>query len=194
MLPVGASVSPAFSLAARFLADEKLAFEFLPPKPNLLEQFVTKYSSGRLRTTGAIAAGVAVLVILIFLVQQIQLWSLRSQWAKIETKVGQLESIQENIRQYRPWYNTTFPNLAILRQVSLAFPEDGAVTAKNITIRDGNQVTCSGTARDNAAVLAVEAKLIAVPGVTGVHREQSRGNKPPIQFVFSFKFNTGGGE
>ena len=194
VLPVGASVSPAFSLAARLLAEQKPVFEFLPPKPNFLEQFVAKYSSGRLRTTGAIAAGVAAVVILIFLVQQIQLWSLRSQWAKIETKVGQLESIQDNIRQYRPWFNTTFPNLAILRQVSLAFPEDGAVTAKNITIRDGNQVTCSGTARDNSAVLAVEAKLIAVPGVTGVHREQSRGNKPPIQFVFSFKFNNGGAE
>ena len=192
--PAGTPVSAAFSLAARRLAGEKPAFEFLPPKPNLVEQFVAKYSSGRLRTTGAVAAGVAAIGLGIFLVQQIQLWQLRAQWSKMETKVAQLETIQDQIRQYRPWYDGTFKNLAVLRQLSLAFPEDGAVTAKNITIRDGGTVTCAGTAKDNASLLAVEARLNAVPGVTAVHREQTRGNKPPIQFVFSFKFNHGGAE
>ena len=47
----------------------------------------------------------------------------------------------EQIRQYRPWYDGTFRDLAILRQLSLAFPEDGAVTAKTIEIHDGNMVT-----------------------------------------------------
>ncbi len=193
-LPVGATISPAFSLAANLLAERKPAFEFLPPKPSLLEQFTKKYSSGRLRTTGAIAAGVALIVIGFFLYQQVQLWRLRSQWAQIEKKVGQLENIQSNIRQYRPWYGGNYKHLAILRQLSLAFPEDGAVTAKNITIRDGNTVTCAGTARDNSSLLAVEANLSKIQGVSAVHREQSRGNKPPIQFVFSFKFNNGGAE
>ena len=193
-LPVGAAISPAFSLAARLLAEQKPAFEFLPPKPNLVEQFVKKYSSGKFGTIGAVAAGVAAIILGIFLVQQIQLWRLRSQWSHIETKVAQLEKIQANIRQYRPWYDGTFKHLAILRQLSLAFPEDGAVTAKNITVRNGDTVTCAGTARDSAAVLAVEANLIKIAGVSGVHREQSRGTKPPIQFVFSFKFNNGGAE
>ena len=112
----------------------------------------------------------------------------------METKVAQLENIQGQIHQYRPWYDGTFKNLAVLRQLSLAFPEDGAVTSKNITIRDGNTVTCAGTAKDNSSLLAVEARLNSVPGVTVVHREQTRGNKPPIQFVFSFKFNNGGAE
>ena len=193
-LPAGTPVSAAFSLAARLLAGEKPAFEFLPPKPNLVDQFVTKYSSGRLRTTGAVTAGIATIGLGIFMVQQIQLWQLRSQWSKMETKVAQLENIQGQIHQYRPWYDGTFKNLAVLRQLSLAFPEDGAVTSKNITIRDGNTVTCAGTAKDNSSLLAVEARLNAVPGVTAVHREQTRGNKPPIQFVFSFKFNNGGVE
>jgi len=193
-LPAGTPVSAAFSLAARLLAGEKPAFEFLPPKPNVIEQFITKYSSGRLRTTGAVAAGIAAIGLGIFLVQQIQLWQLRSQWSKMETKVAQLETIQDQIHQYRPWYDGTFKNLAVLRQLSLAFPEDGTVTAKNITIRDGNTVTCAGTAKDNSSLLAVEARLNAVPGVTAVHREQTRGNKPPIQFMFSFKFNNGGAE
>ncbi|MEI6725658.1 MAG: hypothetical protein WCN81_05495, partial [Actinomycetes bacterium] len=193
-VPAGASVSAAFSLAARLLTGEKPGFEFLPPKPNIVEQFVTKYSSGRLRKSGAVAAGIAALVAGVFLFQQYQLWSLRSQWSKMQTKVAGLETIQSQIHQFRPWYSGTYNNLAVLRQLSLAFPEDGAVTAKNITIREGRTVTCAGTARNNASLLAVEAKLSALPGVTAVHREQSRGNKPPIQFVFSFKLNNGGAE
>ena len=49
-LPAEASVSPAFSVAARALTGQKPAFEFLPPKPTTLEALVRKYSSGKLRT------------------------------------------------------------------------------------------------------------------------------------------------
>ena len=191
-LPAGAPVSAAFSLAAGVLTGRKPAFEFLPPKPNFVEQFVTKYSSGRLRTTGAVAAGIAVIFLGFFLFQQIQLWHFRSQWSHMAVKVTELQAIQDNLRQYRSWYDGSFRNLAILRQLSVAFPEDGSVTAKNIEVRDGNTVTCSGTARDSSAVLAVESRLSALPGISGVHHEQSRG-KAPMQFVLSFKFNNGGG-
>jgi len=192
-LPLEVSLSAAFSLAARFLVEQKPAFEFLPPKPNIIEQFVSKYSSGRLRTTGAVAAGVVAIILGIFLFQQIQLWRLRSQWSHIAAKVGELQAIQDNIRQYRSWYDGTFPNLAILRQLSVSFPEDGSVTAKNITVHDGNTVTCSGTARDYASLLAMQARLRAADGVANVQLQQVRG-KAPMQFVFAFKFNNGGAQ
>ncbi len=192
-LPLEVSLSAAFSLAARFLAEQKPAFEFLPPKPNFIEQFVSKYSSGRLRTTGAVAAGIAVVILGIFLFQQIQLWHYRAQWLRIAVKVGELQAIQDNIRQYRSWYDGTFPNLAILRQLTLAFPEDGSVTAKNIEVRDGSTVTCSGTARDYASLLAMQSRLRAADGVNDVKLEQIRG-KAPMQFVFAFEFNNGGAQ
>jgi len=191
-LPAGAPVSAAFSLAARLLTEQKPAFEFLPPKPGFVEQFVTKYSSGPLRTAGAVGALALVLFLGVFGWQQYQLWSLRAQWAKIEAKVGELTTVQDEIRQYRSWYDGTFKNLAVLRQLSLAFPEDGSVTAKNIEVRNGGKVTCAGTARDYTALLAVQAKLRTADGVTGVKLEQIRG-KSPMQFVFGFNFNNGGG-
>ena len=97
-LPPDASLSPTFSLAARVLTEQRPAFEFLPPKPTLVEQFVKKYSSGRLRTVGAIGAAVAVLVGGLFGYQQVQLWSLRSQWSHMETKVTELQKIEDQIR------------------------------------------------------------------------------------------------
>ena len=102
----------------------------------------------------------------LFLIQQIQLWRLRSQWSGMSAKVHELEGVQDQIQQYRPWFDDSFRDLAILRQLSLAFPEDGAVTAKTIEIRDGNTVSCSGTARDNAALLAMQAKLRTADGVS----------------------------
>ncbi|HEX9046668.1 MAG TPA: hypothetical protein VF988_06555 [Verrucomicrobiae bacterium] len=191
-LPADASVSPAFSLAARQLTQQIPPFDFLPPKPTLLEQFVAKYSSGRLRTTGAIAVGVGAIVLALFLAQQVQLWHFRAQWSRMAAKVTDLQHVQDQIRQYRSWYGGTFRNLAILRELSLAFPEDGVVTAKVIGIRDDGMVNCSGTMQDNSALLAMEAKLAKAPGVSNLKVEQIRG-KSPMQFVFSFKYNEAGG-
>jgi hypothetical protein len=190
-LPADAPVSAAFSLAANQLVERKPAFEFLPPKPGAVELLVKKYTSGKLGTVGVAAAGVAAVVLGIFMFQQIQLWSLRSQWAKIGPKVGELEAIQNHIRQYRPWYDGSHKNLSILRQLTLAFPEDGSVTAKNIEVREG-VVTCSGTARDYKALLDMQNKLRSAPGVSGVKLEQVRG-KAPMQFVFRFNYNNLGG-
>lgn len=192
-LPTNATFSMAFSLAARLLTEQKPAFEFLPPKPGLVEQLVTKYSSGRLRTAGAVGAAVGLLFVSLFGYQQVRLWILRSQWTKMEKQVSELEVVQDQIRQYRSWYDGTFKNLAILRQLSLVFPEDGSVTAKNIEIRDGNKVTCSGIARDYEALLAVQSKLRAAQGINSVKLEQVRG-KAPMQFVFAFTLGNGGSD
>ena len=190
-LPPETTVSAAFSLAARRLVEQTPAFDFLPPKPTFIEQFTTKYSSGRLRTAGAIAAGIAVLVGGLFFIQQIQLWRLRSEWSAMSAKVSDLQAVQNQIRQYRPWFDDSFRDLAILRKLSLTFPEDGAVTAKAIEIHDDNTVSCSGTARDSAALLAMQAKLRTADGVSGLKLDLIHG-KAPVQFTFDFHYASGG--
>ena len=53
-LPVGDPVSPAFSLAAGWLAERPVPLEFLPPKVSSPWQLIaTRYSSGKLRTVEA---------------------------------------------------------------------------------------------------------------------------------------------
>jgi hypothetical protein len=192
-LPPEAPVSAAFSLAARPLVEQPPAFDFLPPKPTLIEQFAAKYSSGRLRTTGAIAAGVLVIVGGLFFIQQIQLWRLRSQWSAMEVKVAELQGVQDRIRQFQPWYDGTFRDLAILRQLSVAFPEDGIVTAKSIEIQNNNTVSCSGTAQNNAALLATLGRLSGAEGVSNLKVDLIHG-KSPMQFTFDFQYGNGGAQ
>jgi len=190
-LPPESSVSPAFSLAARLLVAQTPGFEFLPPKPMLIEQFAAKYSSSRLRTVGAIAAGLVALVGGLFLFQEIELLLLRSRWSAMSAKVGELQAVQRQIQQYQPWYDDTFRDLAILRQLTLAFPEDGAVTAKTIEIQNDNAVSCSGNARDNAVLLATLANLRKADGVSNLKVDVIHG-RTPLQFTFDFQYGNGG--
>jgi hypothetical protein len=190
-LPPEAPVSPAFSLAAHLLAGQTPVFEFLPPKPSALEQLVAKYSSGRLRSAGAVAAGVVAIAGGLFLFQEFQLILLRSRWSAMSAKVQELGGLQQQIRQYRPWFDDSFQSLTILRQLTLAFPEDGSVTAKTLEIRDGGTVTCTGTARDNGALLRTLNQLRTTDGVTDVKLQQIRG-KSPMQFSFDVHYSNGG--
>jgi hypothetical protein len=193
-IPSDASVSPEFSLAARCLAEQPRVFEFLPPRPTVVEQFVAKYSSGKMRTASLVAAGVVAIVGGMFFIQEIELISLRSQWNGMSTKVADLQALQAKIQRYQPWYDTSYRALTIMRQLSLAFPEDGVVTAKSIEIRNGNTVTCSGTASDNGALLRTLSQLRATDGVSSVTVEQIRGTAP-MQFTFDFQVgNVMGGQ
>ncbi|MGD1088916.1 MAG: hypothetical protein ABR955_09370 [Verrucomicrobiota bacterium] len=190
--PPKAPVSAAFSLAVQRLEGQTPAFEFLPPRPTVLQQFTTKYSSGKLRTAGAVAAGIVAIIAGIFLFQEFQLLRLRSQWSAMSAKVRDLSAAQQKIQRYQPWYDNSIRSLTILRQLTMVFPEDGAVTAKTIEIRDGNAVTCSGTASDSAALLRTLGQLRAADGVSDVKVEQIRGNAP-MQFTFDFQWGNGGG-
>jgi hypothetical protein len=190
-LPSEAPVSPAFSLAARWLTGEKPVFEFLPPKPSPLEQLIARYTSGRLRSAGGMAAGVVVLVGGLFLFQEIQLVLLRSQWSAMAVRVSELDALQDQIREYRPWFDDSFRSLTILRQLTQAFPEDGSVTAKTVEIRAGNTVTCTGIAQDNGALLRTLNQLRTADGVADVKLQQIRG-KSPMQFSFDIHYRNGG--
>jgi hypothetical protein len=191
-IPSDTQISTAFSLAARHLAGQPPVFEFLPPKPTVLEQFVSRYSSGKFRTASAVAVTIVAIVLGLFLYQQIELIRLGSQWNAMSAKVADLSALQDKIHRYQPWYDNSYRALTILKQLTMAFPEDGAVTAKTIEIRGGNIVTCTGTATDNASFLHTLNQLRTTDGVNSVTVEQLRG-KAPMQFTFDIQWGNGNG-
>jgi hypothetical protein len=78
-----------------------------------------------------------------------------------------------------------------MKTLTESFPEDGAVTAKNVEIRDVGVVVCQGTAKDSTALLRTLDKLRAAREVTDVQVDQLRG-KSPLQFTFNFRWDVGG--
>ena len=177
-LPTHATVSPAFSLAAIQLAGRNTLFEFLPPKVTAWQQASSRFSSEKLRTTGAIAGSLALLVVCLFLFQQWQLSRLRSQWALMEKTVVELDGLQQQIRRFRPWYDDSFRNLSILKQITEAFPEEGDVSAKTVEIRDSNTIVCTGIAQSNQPLLKTLERLRAAPNVADLKMGMVRVNLP----------------
>ncbi|HTJ01068.1 MAG TPA: PilN domain-containing protein, partial [Dongiaceae bacterium] len=163
----------------------------LPPKISAWQKFSTQYASGKLRTAGLAAAVLLLLVFGAFLYQQILLMRLRAEWKQMETGVTELNTTQQQILQYRPWYDETVRGLTILQELTTAFPEDGVVTVKTLEIRDLNTITCTGTARDNSSLQKTLDRLRKQAGVTGVSLGQIRG-KSPMQFTFNFQWSEGG--
>lgn len=186
-----APVSAAFSLAARRLAGLPSELEFLPPRMTAWQRAGAKYSSRKLRLAGATAGAAALIVLGLFGFQQWRLARLGSQWKGMAARVAELQKVEDQVRQYRPWYDDGLRGMTILRQLTEAFPEEGVVTAKTIEIRDPGVVTCTGTARDNASLLKTLDRLRATGGVSEIKVSQIRG-KSPMQFTFDFHWTEGG--
>lgn len=185
--PPNTPVSPAFSIAARYVTGEKTEFEFLPPKVSAFQQLTSRFSSKKLVWVGATAGAAVLLIGGAVAVQAWQLARLRSQWSTIEPKVHELDDMQTQIRRFRPWFDDSFPSLTILRRVTESFPSEGTVTAKTLEIRELSNVTCAGVARDNAAIYKMLEQLRAVKEVGEVKVDQVRGTRP-VQFNFNFQW------
>jgi hypothetical protein len=191
-IPSGMAVSAALSLAVRRLAGQA-GMEFLPPKISPWKQFAERYSSGKLAYAGAGAGAVALVVLLAFLVHQIVCWHWAGKWRAMEPKVVELTKMRDQIRRYRPWYDESVRTLSILRRLTEAFPQDGAVSVKTIELREPARVTCSGTARSLEVLRSTTDRLRQAREVSEVHIETTRGSTP-LEFTFNFQWGGPGGQ
>lgn len=161
--------------------------EFLPPRPSRFAVLMARYNSKRLATGGFAAALLVLIAAGAFGWQEVRLWSLRSEWNGMAAQVRELEATQGRVREYRPWYDTTFRNLTIMKRVVECFPENGSVTAKTFEIHSPATVSVTGTARDNASLLRTLDLLRQAKEIQGLKIEQIRG-KTPAQFTFTFRW------
>ena len=178
----------AFSAAARCVLGYPPEFEFLPPRISRLKQVTGKVSSRGTRWLGAAAAMILLSAGSAFLYQDYTLRSLESRWLVIEPKVKEVEDLQNRIREFRPWFEDTVPSLTIAKALTEAFPERASVWAKDLTIKESKQVTCSGFARTNQDWLDMRDHLRAMKSVKDLKVHQVRG-KSPLEFTISFAWS-----
>ncbi|HVS51004.1 MAG TPA: hypothetical protein VHD62_01520 [Opitutaceae bacterium] len=182
-------------LATQWLEAGALPLEFLPPRPSRWTLLLARYNSKRLAATGFGVAGLAVLALLAFGIHEVRLWLLRSEWSGMQTQVAALDAVDGRRREFRPFYDTSFRTLTIMKRITECFPDNGSVTAKSFEIRGSSVVTINGTARDNASLLRVQDALHKAKEVQGLKVEQIRGSasKSPMQFTLTFRWNSGSG-
>jgi hypothetical protein len=180
----------AEGVARHWLAPADPGIEFLPPRPGRWSAMMARYNSKRLATAGLVAGGAVALVLVVFGWQEIRLRLLRSEWKGMQAQVAALSEIQDRIREYRPWYDRSFPDLRILARVTQCFPDSGSVTARSFDIHHVATVTTvniSGTARDDRALLRTQEQLRKAKEIQGLKVESISG-KIPAQFTFTFRW------
>lgn len=188
-LPPGTAASAALALAVRHLTGKPAGFEFLPPRVSKWKQFTEQHASKKLVYAAAVLGVVLLGVAGMFGWQQWRLSKLEGQWKGMEARVTQIKDMEGRIRKYRPWYDESFRALSILRAITEAFPEDGAVAAKAVEIHDRSGVTFSGTARNNSALLRMREQLGKTKGVSELKAGgpiKGGQNNQPLEFTFTF--------
>jgi hypothetical protein len=192
-LPADLAASPAVALATAWVRGGETTPEFLPPKVQPWQQWMTKgLSTRKLIWVGEAAAGVVGCVVLAFGVQQWQLHHLREQWSKLEPRVTELNAMQDEIRQFRDYYDQASRDVSIWAKLAATLPRDNSVSLKTLEVRDQGLVTCSGVARDNDSFVRVFGKLSDDTNeIASVHPE-TQGQKP-MKFTLSFQWLGAGG-
>lgn len=185
----GTQPGAALAAAEHHLAQRPVAFEFLAPQVNRWQVWQEKFDDKRRRWM--ILAGVALVVlpILIFFVRSRIESSLAAEWNDMRRTVADLETLQQKIRQFRPWFEPTPQHLQVIESLAAAFPEQGDVWAKSIQVGEGHKVTCTGFARSQSALLGLLDRLRARSDVSAVQVQQVRGDNP-IQFSITYKWGT----
>ncbi len=180
----------ALRLAINHLGKIDPALEFLPPQLSPWLKLVNRFSSRKLVSVGASALAVLGLFGSLFVWQYVRLGMLQSKWRSIEPDNQVVESTQQKIRKFRPWFDTNFQGLTIMKQLTEAFPQEGSVSVKSMEIKGLSVVTCSGVARDNTSLIKTLDQLRAQKHITDLKVVMVRG-KSPLQYSFQFRWEGG---
>lgn len=186
-LPPSTTPHSATVLAAGFLGGKAIVPDFLPPKVSGWTRLTAKYSAKKLVYAAGAVVLVALVVLGLFTVQQLELNRLSGQWSSMSRRVRELEDIQQDIKRFRPWFDESVRSLSILKRLTEAFPEENSVTAKTLEIRDSSQVTCTGTAENRQALYKTLDHLRGAPQVSDIKVDQEKGASP-VQFSFNFQW------
>jgi hypothetical protein len=159
-----------------------------PPAPSHWARVLQHPGSRRLRLLALTGAAALLLFSGAFGWKEVQLFLLRREWAAIRPEVERISEIRARLREFRAWDDSSLPALSLLRLVTEAFPESGAVTARSVEVRPPQTITVTGTAREHSALLATIDRLRQQPSVRNVRVEQIRGQSP-AQFTFAVELN-----
>lgn len=174
------------------LRNMRPAVELLPKHVSKLQKAAARFSERRTRLMVIAAVGVVLLVSTAGYMQHSRLTSLETEWSAMEPRVMAVKAIQEDVRRYRSWYDTSVPTLAMASTIAQAFPEDGTVWVKALQIKDRVTVTCTGSAKSRADWMAVLERLRTSEGVANVQVIRAAG-EAPFEFTMTLQWERSGG-
>lgn len=184
---------PAVGAVIRYLLGKRPEFEFLAPRTSRFRQLTQRVSSRGMLWLSAAAVTLVLLGGGSFTYQYFRLTSLETRWEAIEPAVTEVEALQQQIRQYRLWFDSDVQSLRIMKDLAAAFPEEGSVWIKTLEISDLSEVHCTGYTQGEGELRAMEERLRENARVVALHEKDIRGDSP-VQFALSFYWDEGAGD
>lgn len=177
----------AIEAAKHHLQRQPVTFEFVAPQTPRWQTLFQRFDSRRRRWIIVGALFFVVAPVILFLVRSRIENRLTAEWKGMQKSVVELESLQQKIRQFRPWFESAPQSVQILEALTSAFPEQGDVWAKSIQINETAKVTCTGFARNQTALMGLLDRLRARADVAALQVQQVRGENP-VQFSVTYKW------
>jgi len=185
--PAQDSPGAAAEAARLRLRDQPVAFEFVVPETKRWQELFERFDSTKRRRVIYAAVGLVLLPVLLFFIRSEIESHYQSRWNGMQQDAGDLDTMQQQIRLYHPWFKQTPESLQVVQSLVLAFPDEGDVWAKSIQVAEGYKVTCTGFARTQPALMTLLAHLRARPDISSLQVQQIRGENP-IQFTLAYQW------
>ncbi len=152
------NLGPAVSLAVA-AARESLPLDFLhsrlaAPKKQRINRKTLLYS-----VVGCLALAVVAALFVDVQLKQRRLDDLKRQLNEIKPEVQAAQAVEDRVRQARGYYDNRPSYLACLREMTLAFPQDGQAWAMSFLLRENMKGQLTGKAVDQRAPLALVDRL-----------------------------------
>ena len=147
----------------------------------------------------ALLAALALLVLVALALSLAQDWrregealvELRARLVKLAPDIKAAEGVVSKIGLVRGWHDRRPPFLDCLRQITLAFPEQGDVWATSIGLREDLRGVISGKALSEAAALRLRDRLALSPvfrDVRLLHLRQAGAGRGELFFAIQLKY------
>lgn len=147
---------------------------------------------GRWVTWGGIAAGLAILLGALFIYDWrsdvSDIADMKSRLSEMAPLLKQSKDVIAKTTFARGWYDKRPKFMDCLREVTLAFPEEGKIWATNLSVHEDMRVVLSGKASGESAVLDVRDRLKMNPHFTEIkllYLRQAGGTSHEVAFAIS---------
>lgn len=116
--------------------------------------------------------------------------ALQGQLADLRPAAREARTLADNVTFARAWYDHRPEFLNCLREITLAFPDEGRVWATGVTIREDMQALLSGKSVNETAALEVLDRLKSNPRLANVKPlfiRQAGGTSRDVSFAISLR-------
>jgi len=194
--PPGAQFSAAAAMALGALSGRA-------PEVDLLHSRLSpqrKVGIGRKAAWGAAVAATLIIAGTVLALDwhndRVEAASLAAKLKAMEGDLAEAEDVIHKVSFARPWYRQRPSYLDCMRELTLAFPEEGLIWTTSLAVQEDMQVVFSGKAVSQSAVLDVLDRLKGNPKLSAVQplyiRQAGRSGRE-VAFAMSFAFERSDG-